>query len=492
MSTFGRVFRVTTFGESHCLTVGCVIDGCPPNMALSEADIQPQLTRRRPGQSRLTTPRDEADEVTVRSGTERGVTLGTPIALTVDNLNVRPGDYKEMSMTPRPGHADFTYQAKYGTRASSGGGRSSARETIGRVAAGAVAEKWLRETYGTEVVSFVCSIGEVSIPEEGMQHASGRPWTRQEVDDEGRLVVLRNPASGWKLLSEADEPDAKARRAAQLKLDEADDAAFVKATAEGDEATPAYVGFRDGVYNRNGKLLETTKADVAAFMTDELVHVRCPHAETACRMATLIRSVKAEEDSIGGTVACVCSNVPVGLGEPCFDKLEALLAHAMLSLPATKGFAIGSGFDGSKMRGSQHNDPFEAAVKGQEERMLRPKTNHAGGTLGGISSGADIVFRVAVKPVSTIGRAQETSDFTGKATVLEAKGRHDPCVLPRTPPLVEAMAALTLIDAALIQRSRLDLIGSRTVPLSAGADLVADPAQSARLVAEREAKRQKL
>ncbi|GBG24866.1 Chorismate synthase [Hondaea fermentalgiana] len=485
MSTFGRVFRATTFGESHAQSVGVIIDGCPPGMRLTEADVQPQLTRRRPGQSKLTTPRDEKDAVTIKAGTECGFTLGTPLFLCVDNLNVRPGDYKEMSKVPRPGHADLTYQIKYGIRATSGGGRSSARETIGRVAAGAVADKWLLETYGTTVVSFVHSIGDIKLPAEGMQHPSGRPWTREEVDAEGCLRILRNPASGWRTLTAEDEADEVARAKAQKALDDKDEEAFLK--AEDDDATPAYVDAKDRVYTRQGVLLEKTIKDVEAHLTDDLVHVRCPHAATACRMSTLIRQVKSEEDSIGGTVACVCSNVPAGLGEPCFDKLEAMLAHGVMSLPATKGFEIGSGFEGTKMRGSQHNDPFE---KSSRPHMVQPKTNNAGGTLGGISSGADIVFRVAVKAVSTIGRPQQTVDFEGNDTVLEAKGRHDPCVLPRTPPLIEAMTSLTLIDAAMLQRTRVDQIGSQTIPSRAKV-FEADPSESAKLVAEREAKRQK-
>lgn len=488
MSSFGRLFRVTTFGESHCLSVGCVIDGAPAGLRLTEADIQPQMTRRRPGQSKLTTPRDEADLVTIRSGTERGVTLGTPIALTVENLNVRPGDYEEMAKVPRPGHADFTYQAKYGVRASSGGGRSSARETIGRVAAGAVAEKWLRETYGTEVVSFVCSIGDVELPREGMQHPSGRPWTRAEVDEEGQLEVLRDGASGWRLLSDKDVADAKERAKQQKALDESDEERFV-AHAQ-DLATPRYLSAKGVALNRAGAELALPAGKLAACRSGELVHVRCPHAPTAARMASLIREVKADQDSIGGSVACVCSGVPPGLGEPVFDKLNAMLAHAMMSLPATKGFALGSGFEGTRMRGSQHNDMFKAADKAHPERLLVPATNHAGGTLGGISSGADIVFRVAIKPVSTIGKAQHTADFDGNPAVLEAKGRHDPCVLPRTPPLVEGMAAITLIDAALIQRSRMDQIGGRTIP-SGAANFEIGTADAAQAVKEREAKRLK-
>eukprot|EP00511_Aplanochytrium_stocchinoi_P002068 CAMPEP_0204826526 /NCGR_PEP_ID=MMETSP1346-20131115/4197_1 /ASSEMBLY_ACC=CAM_ASM_000771 /TAXON_ID=215587 /ORGANISM="Aplanochytrium stocchinoi, Strain GSBS06" /LENGTH=457 /DNA_ID=CAMNT_0051954591 /DNA_START=245 /DNA_END=1618 /DNA_ORIENTATION=+ len=426
-------------------------------MNLTEADIQPQLTRRRPGQSRITTPRSEADIVTIQSGTERGMTLGTPIALTVDNENVRPGDYKEMSMVPRPGHADFTYQVKYGIRAASGGGRSSARETIGRVAAGAVADKWLAEKFGTKVVSFVTSVGNEIIDPEGMQHPSGRPWTREEVDQVGTLRVLRNPATGWKILTEADVAEEKERAAKQKELDDNDEDTFVKGTEAKESALPAYIDSEKRIYNRFGVVLEGNKKpsekELKLLLSEELVPVRCPHPPSACRITTLIRSVKSTSDSIGGTVCCVCTKVPPALGEPCFDKLEALLAHGIMSLPATKGFEIGSGFEGTKLRGSQHNDVFEAVTTDSAVK-LKPKTNHAGGTLGGISSGSDIIFRVAVKPVSTIGKAQDTVDFLGQKTVLAAKGRHDPCVLPRTPPLIEAMTSLVLIDAALIQLTR--------------------------------------
>lgn len=356
-STFGTLFRVATFGESHCKGVGAVVDGCPPRMPLTEADIQPQLARRRPGQSAVSTPRQESDTVTILSGTENGVTLGTPIGLFVPNQDQRPGDYKEMSNIPRPSHADYTYQMKYGIRASSGGGRSSARETIGRVAAGAIAEKWLRLNHGIEIVAWVSSVGTLDAPE-------------------------------------------------------------MDATA-------------------------ISRADVDATI------IRCPHAETAERMIAAVQAARAAGDSLGGVVTCVCRNVPAGLGEPVFDKLEAKLAHAMLSLPATKGFEIGSGFAGVRMPGSAHNDPF--VKKGDR---LGTRTNFSGGIQGGISNGEPIVFRVAFKPPATISKAQSTADFDGRETVLEAKGRHDPCVVNRAIPIVEAMAALVLIDAALIQRTR--------------------------------------
>lgn len=353
-SSLGTVFRVTTFGESHCKGVGAVVDGCPARLPLTEADLQPQLDRRRPGQSALTTPRQEADQVTILSGTEKGVTLGTPIALLVANRDQRPEDYGEMAAIPRPSHADWTYLLKYGIKASSGGGRSSARETIGRVAAGAIAEKLLRIRHGIEIVAWVSRAGSVECP----------------------------------------MPDVAA----------------------------------------------VTRAQVDASA------VRCPDAASAARMIDLIQRTRDEADSVGGVLTCVCRNVPAGWGEPVFDKLEARLAHAMLSIPATKGFEIGSGFDGSRLKGSEHNDRFEV-----RDGRLRTRTNNSGGVQGGISNGEPIVFRVAFKPPATIGKAQPTVDLDGNEVVLEAKGRHDPCVVPRAVSIVEAMAALVLIDLSLCQ-----------------------------------------
>lgn len=356
-STFGTLFKITTFGESHCKGVGAVVDGCPPRMDLNESDIQIQLDRRRPGQSKLSTERSETDRVTIFSGVENGKTLGTPIGLFVPNKDQRPSDYREMSSTPRPSHADFTYQMKYGIRAASGGGRSSARETIGRVAAGAIAEKFLREDHGIDIIAWVSGVGEVDAPD-----VDPETITRDLVDD---------------------------------------------------------------------------------------TLVRCPHKETADRMGREILAAKEAGDSLGGIITCVCRNLPSGWGEPVFDKMEAKLAQAMLSIPATKGFEIGSGFAGTRMRGSRHNDAFVA--KGNR---LGTKTNFSGGIQGGISNGEPVLFRVAFKPVATIGLPQKTVDFEGKDVVFEAKGRHDPCVLPRAAPIVESMAALVLADFALRQRIR--------------------------------------
>ena len=357
-STFGRVLKVTTFGESHCRAVGAIVDGFPPGIELSEEDIQPQLNRRRPGQSSITTDRQESDRVSILSGVENGVTLGTPIAIRVNNKDYIPKDYKNLKNIPRPSHADFTYQIKYGIRAQSGGGRSSARETIGRVAAGAMAEKFLLENFGVQIVAWVSAVGGIQAPPELVS----QPPFRSEVD-----------AST----------------------------------------------------------------------------VRCPHAPSANQMAAAIVEAKEEKDSLGGVVTCLCRNVPGGLGEPVFDKMEAKLAQGMLSIPATKGFEIGSGFAGTRMRGSAHNDPFV-----QKQDRLGTLTNRSGGIQGGISNGEDIVFRVAFKPPATIGKSQQTVDFKGNKVVLEARGRHDPCVVPRAIPIVESMAALVIADLALRQNAR--------------------------------------
>ncbi|KAK2749648.1 bifunctional chorismate synthase/riboflavin reductase [NAD(P)H] aro2 [Myotisia sp. PD_48] len=390
MSTFGEHFRVTTYGESHCRSVGCIVDGCPPGMELTEDDIQPQMTRRRPGQSALTTPRDEKDRVEIQSGTEFGITLGTPIGMIVRNEDQRPKDYgnSTMDLYPRPSHADFTYLEKYGVKASSGGGRSSARETIGRVAAGAIAEKYLAISHGVEIVAFVSSVGNEHLYPPTVEHPS--PVTN-----------------------------------------------------------PEYL-----------KLLDT----IDRKTVDSFAPIRCPDTIAAERMTKIIEHYRDISDSIGGTVTCVIRNVPVGLGEPCFDKLEAKLAHAMLSIPATKGFEIGSGFLGCEIPGSIHNDPFTSTsepLKGQagatsttNGKRLVPKTNNSGGIQGGISNGASIYFRVAFKPPATIGQAQTTATYSFEEGTLEAKGRHDPCVVPRAVPIVEAMASLVVIDALMAQNAR--------------------------------------
>ncbi|KZS90274.1 chorismate synthase [Sistotremastrum niveocremeum HHB9708] len=383
MSTFGTLFRVTTYGESHCASVGAIVDGVPPGLELSAQDIQVQLSRRRPGQSNLTTPRDEKDLVHIQSGIERGVTLGTPIALLVKNEDQRPKDYSETDLYPRPSHADYTYLLKYGVKASSGGGRSSARETIGRVAAGAIAEKYLKQVHGIEVVAFVSSVGKINLPSYNQ-----RPLGDDDENDDDKSEIL----------------------------------------------SPEFI-----------KLLKTvTREEVDKYTT------RCPHSETSDKMTKRIIRAKEAQDSIGGTVTCVIRNVPVGLGEPCFDKFEATLAHAMLSIPATKAFEVGSGFRGTEIPGSRHNDMFISKPDGS----LGTATNWSGGIQGGITNGEDIYFRVGFKSPATISQAQATAQYDGSAGSLAAKGRHDPCVVPRAVPIVEAMASIVLMDQLLIQNSR--------------------------------------
>jgi chorismate synthase len=355
-NTYGQLFRITTWGESHGGGVGVVVDGCPPRLELTEADIQPDLDRRRPGQSKLVSPRKESDTVQILSGTFEGKTLGTPICLWVKNEDARPEAYSEMATKFRPSHADYTYLAKYGIRAWPGGGRSSARETVGRVAAGAIAKKVLRESYGVEVLAYVKQVQ--------------------------RIAAEINP--------------------------------------------------------------EKVKASQI-----ESNIVRCPDAAAAEKMIRLIERIRKAGDTVGGIVEGVARGVPPGWGEPVFDRLEADLAKAMLSLPASKGFDIGSGFDGILLTGTEHNDPFRA-----RGGKVYTTSNRSGGIQGGISNGETIYFRVAFKPVATVMREQETVDIEFKNTTLKARGRHDPCVLPRAVPVVEAMTALVLLDHALRQKAQ--------------------------------------
>lgn len=417
MSSFGTLFRVSTFGESHGIGVGCIVDGVPANLELSEKDVQPQLTRRRPGQSSLTTARNESDTISILSGTEAGKTLGTPIAMMVRNQDQRKFDYANTSAAPRPGHADYTYQIKYGTRASSGGGRASARETIARVAAGAVAEKWLEQEYGTKVVSWVSSVMDIEIPDDVARALEENPPTREEIDTIG--TISEDDKNGYFI----DINGQKYDRATGLPL------------------TPAEI---------DKKVKEKPDFFAVDYAAGKKLYTRCPHPPTAAKMSARIQWLREQEDSTGGKATCVVTGVPVGLGEPCFDKLEADLAKAMMSLPATKAFEIGDGFNACKSRGSDNNDLFDAGKNG----LLKCKTNHAGGTLGGISSGENIVMRIGIKPASSISRDQETCTFDGEKHVLSVKGRHDPCVLPRAPPLIEGMAAITVADACLRQRAR--------------------------------------
>lgn len=355
-NTSGQLFKVTTFGESHGHAVGAVVDGCPPGLELSEKDIQPELDRRKPGQSSITSPRKEGDIIHILSGVFEGKTTGTPILLIAYNKDANPSDYKHLKDLYRPSHADFTYDLKYGIRDWRGSGRASARETLARVAAGAIAKKYLFEKFGTQFLSYVEQVGNIT-----------------------------------------------------AKID-------------------------------------MNKVDIKAI--DKSI-VRCPDEAVAAKMIKLIEQVRKEGDSVGGIIKGLIKDPPPGLGEPVFDKLPADLGKAMLSINAVKGFEFGSGFEGVSMRGSEHNDEFEV-----KKGKIVPSKNHSGGTLGGISTGQDIYFRVAFKPVATISKEQNTVMRSGKATKLSAQGRHDPCVLPRAVPIVDAMGALVLMDHYLRHKAQ--------------------------------------
>ncbi|MBM3176425.1 MAG: chorismate synthase [Bacteroidetes bacterium] len=356
MNSYGHHFRITTFGESHGPAIGVIIDGCPAGLDIEEKFIQTELERRRPGQSRITTQRQEEDQVRILSGVFEGKSTGTPIALVIENTDQRSKDYSHIKDAYRPSHADFTYDAKYGVRDYRGGGRSSARETAARVAAGAVAKLLLKKS-GITVRAYVSQVGDISAP-----------------------------------------------HYAQLDLS----------------------------------------------ATEENI-VRCPHTATAEKMIALIDQVRLDRDTVGGMVTGVIQHCPAGLGEPVFDKLHAELGKAMLSINAVKGFEYGSGFEGIKLRGSAHNDNFV-----NDGNRIRTTTNHSGGVQGGISNGEDIYFNVAFKPVATIMMDQESVDKEGNQTTVSGKGRHDPCVVPRAVPIVEAMAALVVADFLL--RARLSKI----------------------------------
>lgn len=358
-NSFGRAFTITTFGESHGPALGVVVDGCPPRLPVSAQQVQAELDRRRPGQSTLTSPRREPDQVEILSGlSDDGLTLGTPIAMIVRSVDARGKDYGEIEARYRPSHADFTYDAKFGIRAVAGGGRASARETVGRVAGGAVARQLLAPM-GIDVIAWVDEVAGITAA----------------VDPDGAGVT------------------------------------------------------RDAI---------------------EATSVRCPDADAAAKMIERIERARKDGDSVGGIVRCACRGVPAGWGQPVFDKLDAELAKAMLSIPAVKGFEIGSGFAGTLLTGSEHNDLF---VRGPDG-AIRTTTNRSGGVQGGISNGMPLTMRIAFKPTATIMRPQDTVDRSGNAAVLEPRGRHDPCVLPRAVPIVESMALLTLADAFVRHRGQ--------------------------------------
>lgn len=355
-NTFGHLFRITTFGESHGGAVGVVLDGCPPGIAITKEDIQKELDRRKPGQSALTSPRKEQDAIHLLSGIFEGRTTGTPILMLCYNKDARPEDYDVLKKLYRPSHADYTYIKKYGLRDWRGSGRASARETLGRVAAGAIAKKYLKETLGIEILSYVQQVGSITTS----------------------------------IAPESITPE-------QIEANE----------------------------------------------------IRSPDPEKAKEMIKLVEQIRDEGDSIGGIIRGVIRNVPAGFGEPVFDKIHADLGKAMLSINAVKGFDIGAGFESVGLKGSEHNDEFTI-----ENGSIRTKTNNAGGVLGGITSGETILFRVAFKPVSTIKKKQRTVSNANEETELEASGRHDPCVLPRAVPIVDAMTALVMMDHYLRHKAQ--------------------------------------
>jgi len=355
-NTFGQLFKVTTFGESHGGCVGCVIDGCPPGIEISESEIQKELDKRKPGQSEITSPRKEQDEIKILSGYFEGKTTGTPILMLAYNKDMRPEDYNHLKDVFRPSHADYTYQQKYGLRDFRGSGRASARETLARVAAGSIAKKYLQEKLGIKILSFVTQVGDIK-----------------------------------------------------------------------------------------------SNIDINSVTEDQIESniIRCPDSKVAPKMIDLVEKMRDSGDSIGGVITGVIKNVPSGLGEPVFDKLSSDLGKAMLSINAVKGFEIGSGFAGVEKPGSQHNDEFIIS-----DGKVKTKTNNAGGVLGGISTGDTIYFRVAFKSVSTISKKQNTVNKNLEEIELEASGRHDPCVLPRAVPIVDAMSALTIMDHYLRHKAQ--------------------------------------
>ncbi len=353
-SSFGNVFRISTFGESHGAAIGVVVDGCPAGLTIDEGYIQSELDRRRPGQSAIVTQRKESDTVQILSGIFEGKSTGTPIAMVIPNTDARSQDYNHIADAFRPSHADFTWQSKFGLRDHRGGGRSSARETAARVAAGAIAKLFLLEN-GISVSAYVSQVGHLKL--------------EKSYEELNLLLTESNP-------------------------------------------------------------------------------VRCPDPDMAAQMEALIREVRKAGDTIGGVVSCVIQNCPAGLGEPVFDKLHADLGKAILSINACKGFEYGSGFEGVALRGSEHNDAFY-----NDGEAIKTRTNHSGGIQGGISNGMDIYFRAAFKPVATIVAEQESVNELGEPAVVTGKGRHDPCVLPRAVPIVEAMAALVVVDHLLRGRS---------------------------------------
>jgi chorismate synthase len=551
-NTFGEMFRITTFGESHGDGIGVVVDGCPAGLEISEVDIQAELDRRRPGQSHITTDRNEADKVKILSGIYNGKTTGTPIAMVVFNTDQRSHDYNALQDLYRPGHSDFTYQQKYQNRDPRGGGRSSARIMIGRVVAGAIAKKFLKEKLGVEFLAYTSQVGEIGVgdlkrnftnfelstqrlilkainfdyledifaeftPEvtrfmfpkpadkisETAEFISGAVSANQRGEDL-QLVILDKDTGEFLGCCGVHDPHAKtpefgiwlkksahrkgcgreAMTALKVWADQNLDYDYIKypvdrANISSRKIPESLGGVVQSEYKHTGmggqnldlveyhiikdRNKESALKSIYETVTSDQIEaniVRCPDPEVAQKMIELIEKAKTEKDSLGGVITGVIRGLPVGLGEPEFDKFPALLAHAMLSINATKGFEIGSGFEGTKLKGSEHNDEFvkndnpssygTTPLEGAKySSSITTKTNHAGGVLGGITNGQTVYFKVAFKPVATIGKSQKTLDNNGNEVIVVGKGRHDPCVLPRAVPIVEAMSALVAIDLYL-------------------------------------------
>jgi len=547
-NSFGKFFKITTFGESHGKAVGVVIDGCPSNLELSEKDIQPELDRRRPGQSKITTTRDEKDQVEILSGIYQGKTTGSPISLIVYSKDQRSQDYDKIKEVFRPSHADFTFQKKYGHRDPRGGGRTSARIMIARVAAGAIAKKYLKQKLGLECLAYTQQIGDIRLPEANynlkdfcleserlilkpisfeyleeiyknftekitqylvidilppkhisetaefiasaiskhtqgseltfvvttkdknefvgltsLQNANSKEisfglWVKEKAQNKGyasEFLKTTKKFAEKNLNPEKFVYRVEKRNLASQKLAKKLKGKLIQEYSEIGKNTGRkfnWMIFDLPIESESNKELKNKKPLYEKVTLEQIESniVRCPDQKIAQKMIRLIESIKKEQDSIGGVIQGVIRKVPIGLGEPEFDKLPAVLAKAMMSINAVKGFEIGSGFAGSKMKGSQHNDLF---IKNQQGKIIT-KTNHAGGVLGGVSNGNSIHFKVAIKPVATISKTQETIDKNGNKTKIEGKGRHDPCVLPRAVPIVEAMSALVMMDLYLANLSR--------------------------------------
>ena len=469
MSSYGKLFKVTTYGESHGTSVGVIIEGFPSNIIIDRDYIQYQLNRRRPGTSSINTTRSEDDIVEIHSGEENNYSLGTPILLLIKNKDFKKVDYNKISEIPRPGHADLTYLAKYGIKTMSGGGRSSARETTARVAAGALAETILIQKYNVNIFSFVKSVGTIQVSDNEInKFILSKEINKKIVDEIGSFEIY--------IVEDKIKEDCLDNKSLDIifynkylnTLYFYDNNELVEKNATTNVKISEYqmlvIDYTQDInhsiiislYSNNKKI---------NFIYKEFSNIRCLSPIYGVNMIIEIFKCKANKDSLGGIVTCVIQNIPRSLGEPCFDKLEAELAKGMLSIPSTKGFEIGSGFEGTKLTGSQHNDLFihdskeSPYTKDQSlslvEIPIKQKTNNCGGTLGGISTGGNIYFSTAFKPVSTISKEQITSDYKGEEKILENEGRHDPCVVNRAIPIVESMASITILDMVLQQNSRI-------------------------------------